>query len=248
VLAQLGEGPAVAADDALVRYALERDRLAHVQLGRADGAGPTHHLVAAPLRIGRHRLRALLVVSRMPFLALHDETLQMIAVLCSAFSAAAEVSEAVAGVLAQVSACPPRLAEELCRLDRIAREHAIVSHLVLLRFDDPLRTEEQGLMAQRRARAPDVTWAYTNAQGAQRLLTLMPLAGPASVEGYLASFTEMVTSRYRDERAAPGLASLRIGVRVLALGGAAAVGATLRELVAEDVDAGRPAPVNEADA
>jgi hypothetical protein len=234
VLAQLGEAQPVQIDDALVRYALERGRLAHVQVGLADADTPTQHLVVAPLRIGRQRLQALLVVSRMPFLALHDETLQMIAVLCSAFSAAAEVSEAVAEVLVQVPACPPRLAEELCRLDRIAREHAIVSHLVLLRFDDPLRSEEQGLMAQRRARAPDVTWPYANAQRCLRLLTLMPLAGPASVEGYLASFTEMVTSRYRDERASPGLAALRIGVRVLALGGATPVGQTLRELVAED--------------
>lgn len=244
VLAQLGESPAVAIDDALVRYALGRDRLAHVQVGLADGDTPTRHLVVAPLRIGRQRLRALLVVSRMPFLALHDETLQMIAVLCSAFSAAAEVSAAVAEVLVHVPACPPRLAEELCRLDRIAREHGIVSHLVLLRFDDPLRTEEQGLMAQRRARAPDVTWAYTSAPGGQRLLTLMPLAGTAAVEGYLASFTEMVTSRYRDERAVPGLASLRIGVRVLALGGTTAVGPTLRTLVAEDSESGATARVN----
>ena len=234
VLAQLGEATAVEFDDPLVQYALSREGLAHVQVGLPDGPLSTRYLVVAPLRIGRQQLPALLVVARMPFLALHDETLQMIAVLCSAFSSAAQVSEAVAAVLAQVGHCPLRLAEELGRLDRIAREHAIVSQLVLLRFDDPARSEEQVNMAQRRARAPDVNWAFADEAGRHRLLTLMPLASAAAVEGYLARFTEMVVGRYRAEVAAPSLAGLNIGVRVLTLGGERPLGEALRLLMADE--------------
>jgi hypothetical protein len=234
VLARLGEAAPVVFDDPLVQYALSRGGLVHVQVGLPDGQTSSRYLVVAPLRIGRQQLPALLVVARMPFLALHDETLQMIAVLCSAFSSASEISTAVAEVLAQVGHCPVRLAEELGRLDRIAREHGILSQLVLLRFDDPSRSEEQAIMAQRRARAPDVNWAYTNAQGRHRLLTLMPLASATAVEGYLARFTEMVVGRYHAELASPGLVGLGIGVRVLALGGKTPIGQALRELIAEE--------------
>ena len=234
VLARLGEAAEVGFDDPLVQYALRRNRLAHVQVGLPAGPASTRYLVVAPLRIGRQQLPALLVVARMPFLALHDETLQMIAVLCSAFSSAAQVSESVATLLTYVKQCPLRLAEELSRLDRIARDHAIVSQLVLLRFDDPLRSEEQANMAQRRARAPDVNWAYVDSLGCHRLLTLMPLASAAAVEGYLARFTEMVVGRYHAEVATPSLAALRIGVRVLALGGDLPLGEALRRLITEE--------------
>jgi polysaccharide biosynthesis protein PelD len=234
VLARLGESAAVVFDDPLVQYALQYNRLGHVQVGLPDGPMSTRYLVVAPLRIGRQEIPALLVVARMPFLALHDETLQMIAVLCSAFSSAAQVSESVATVLSYVKQCPLRLAEELSRLDRIARDHAIVSQVVLLRFDDPLRSEELVRMAQRRARAPDVNWAYVNSHGCHRLLTLMPLASSAAVEGYLARFTEIVVGRYRAEVAAPSLAGLLIGVRVLTLGGDLSLGEALQHLIAEE--------------
>lgn len=250
LLAQLGDDPLPELDDPLVRFAIASERLAHLQIGLPDDTAPTRYLVAAPLRIGQARSAALLVISRMPFMALHEETLRMIAVLCAAFSSAADVARDQAQLLAELPGCPMALAEELCRLDHLAREFQITSHLVLLRFDDPARAIEQAGMAERRARAPDVIWPFEAPGERRRLLTLMPLTGREAVEGYLSSVTELITARYPRESAGVngtghgnsnsngtgtgtgGLGALGIGAEVLALG-QGPLGASVRAFIGE---------------
>lgn len=218
VLAHVGQQVPVSPSDPLVTYALTNRRLAHVQSGQPAHEARTEHLVAAPLVLGPRREQALLVVSRMPFLALHDEALELMAVLCSSFSDAALVSEAVPALLRQLPQCPIEFAEEANRLDRIAREFKIPSQVVVVTFEDPERAATQRRLAERRARTPDVIWPYSLSGGRERLVTLMPLVGRTAVDGYLNSLANFLAQRQGMGVERGELAAMRIRVRVLPLG------------------------------
>ncbi len=230
VLASIGAPIEVDADDALLLHALEQQRLAHVQSGLPAGTAPTRHLAAAPLLVGPQRQPALLVVSQMPFLAFHEEAMQTLSVLCSAFCESPRIGARMPALLLQLPGCPAEFAEELCRLDDIARDHAVASHLVALTFNDKARGEAQRSSAERLARSPDVVWARSLGDGRHQLLTLMPMAGEASVRGYV----QRLQRQLQPDAAAMGgdapaaLAGLRS--RSLALG-RGATGPALRRLL-----------------
>lgn len=220
-LASVGQPVTVRLDDPLVRFALDQHRLAHVQAGFPAHEAATTHLVAAPLVLGTHREQALLVVSRMPFLALHDEALELMAVLCSSFSDAALVGDEVPGLLTHLPDCPVEFAEEASRLDRIAREFKLPSQVVVLTFGDPEHAASQRRLAERRARSPDVVWPHALEDGRERLVTLMPLVGRAAVDGYLRSLASYVAERQGLAPHQADLATLGIHHRVITLGQAA---------------------------
>lgn len=217
-LASVGQPVTVRLDDPLVRFALDQQRLAHVQAGFPAHEAATTHLVAAPLVLGTHREQALLVVSRMPFLALHDEALELMAVLCSSFSDAALVGDEVPGLLTHLPDCPVEFAEEASRLDRIAREFKLPSQVVVLTFNDPVHAASQRRLAERRARSPDVLWPYALADGRERLVTLMPLVGSAAVNGYLVSLAAYLAERQGLPVQQADLSTLGIQNRVVTLG------------------------------
>jgi polysaccharide biosynthesis protein PelD len=217
-LASVGQVVPVDLDDALVRHALDHHRLAHVQAGFPVHEAHTDHLVAAPLVLGTHREPALLVVSHMPFLALHDEALELMAVLCSSFSDAALVGDDVPGLVAQLPDCPVEFAEEASRLDRLARQFRLPSQVIVLHFCDPVHAASQIRLAQRRARTPDIVWSGAVQDGCQRLVTLMPLVGQAAVDGYLHSMASYLAERQGLEPKQADLGSLGIRSRVVTLG------------------------------
>lgn len=217
-LASVGQSVPVKLDDPLVQYALDQRRLAHVQAGFPFHEAATNHLVAAPLVLGTHREQALLVVSRMPFLALHDEALELMAVLCSSFSDAALVSDEVPGLLAHLPHCPVEFAEEASRLDRIAREFRLPSQVVVLTFEDTAHATAQRRLAEQRARSPDVVWPYALDGERERLVTLMPLVGRTAVDGYLLSLAGYIAERQGLAPHQADLATLGITARVLTLG------------------------------
>lgn len=217
-LASVGQPVTVRLDDPLVRFALDQHRLAHVQAGFPAHEAATTHLVAAPLVLGTHREQALLVVSRMPFLALHDEALELMAVLCSSFSDAALVGDEVPGLLTHLPNCPVEFAEEASRLDRIAREFQLPSQVVVLTFGDTEHAASQRRLAERRARSPDIVWPHALEDGRERLVTLMPLVGRAAVDGYLRSLASYVAERQGLAPHQADLATLGIHHRVITLG------------------------------
>ncbi len=224
-LASVGNPVPVDLKDPLVRYALEQHRLAHIQAGTPHQEAATDHLVAAPLVLGTHREEALLVVSRMPFLALHDEALELMSVLCTSFSDAALVSDEVPVLMAKVPGCPVEFAEETSRLDRIAREFKLPSQVVVLTFNDPKHAALQRRLAEHRARAPDVVWASALEGGRERVVTLMPLVGRTAVDGYLRSLANYLAERQDLDPRQLDLSMLQIQHRVLVLGQAPLVSA-----------------------
>lgn len=196
------------AGDPLIGFALERRRLAHVALDDERTDGGSCYLVVAPLSDMSGSMRALLVVDRMPFFALHEETLQMLNLLLGYYADGLSASELAAPLRARFADCPLDFAFEMARMWRVRVESGVASALVTLEF--PAGDEGRELMQQiaRIQRSLDVVWRVDGGDR-PRLLTLMPLAGSAAVEGYLAR----IDSWLRQHRGS-GLDDSGVGSRI----------------------------------
>lgn len=182
-LASIGENSAFAADDLLVRYALDNNTLAHVQTEGLH-AESSRYLVASPLASSSGEMVGLLVVERLPFLSLNEETLRFLAVLLGYYADAVVQGPTVRAVQAIVPACPQLFAGELARLHRIRMETGIQSTLTALVVEPGLRQTEIVLETLRQSRQLDVIWDFEEG-GRRYVLTLMPLHGEAAMSGYL---------------------------------------------------------------
>lgn len=183
--AWLGSPFDIEATDALIAFARERRGLAHVALEDGAATDGTRYIVVAPLADMAGRMRALLVVERMPFFALQEETLQMLNLLLGYYADGLSASALAAPLRARLADCPLDFAFEMARMWRVRCESGVASALVTLQFAPG--DDGRELMAQlaRVQRSLDVVWRVDREDGAY-LLTLMPLAGSAAVEGYRA--------------------------------------------------------------
>ncbi len=188
----LGAGFDVDPSDALIAFALERRRLGHVALDEERAGSGSRYLVVAPLSDMRGAIHALLVVESMPFFALHDETLQMLNLLLGYYADGLSVSELAAPVRAEFPECPVDFAFELSRMWHVRLDSGVSSALVTLEFPPDTQDEDLALQISRMQRSLDVVWLFRHSTGA-RLITLMPLAGSAAVEGYLARIDNWLT-------------------------------------------------------
>lgn len=194
--------------DPLVRFALEHGRLAHVALDGDAAHSGSRYLVVAPLTRLDGEACALLVVERMPFFALHDETLQMLNLLLGYYADGLSASALAAPLRARQPECPVDFAFEMARMWRVRTESGVSSALVMLSFPAGESGQDLALQIARIQRSLDVVWRVERADGA-RLLTLMPLAGSAAVEGYLARIDNWLT-----QHRGGGLDHCRVGSRI----------------------------------
>ena len=181
--AQLGAPFELDAGDSLVRYALAQDQFSHIQSEGSERR--SRYLVAAPITGGDGVQRALLVVDRMPFFALTDDTLQTLNLMLGYYRDGLDARLTAQPVLAAVPDCPMEFAFELMRVWRIRVESGVRSALVALVFGQKESFEDLPFAVRRQQRSLDVTWLI-EADPAQILVTLMPLASLSGAEGYLA--------------------------------------------------------------
>ena len=169
--------------DPLITFALERKELSHVALDEVEQRGRSRYLVAVPLKDATGMLQALLVVERMPFFALHEETLQMLNLLLGYYADSLNAARIAEPILRAVPACPPAFAFELMRVWHIRRAAGVRSALVALEFRSQPGFDDLALQIERLQRALDSVWACASAHG-RVLFTLMPLAGESAAQGY----------------------------------------------------------------
>lgn len=181
--AAVGEISALDHADPLLRYALERGQLAHVQTEGLPGDS-SRYLVVAPLASSADEVHGLLLVERLPFLSLNEETLRFMAVLLGYYADGISMGRCVQPLLQQLPQCSPLFANELLRLHRIWQEAGIPSMLVALTVAPGLHQQEIMQEAQRQTRQLDVVWEAT-LPGLRCLLTVMPLHGEAAMTGYV---------------------------------------------------------------
>jgi hypothetical protein len=137
----------------------------------------------------------LLVVEKLPFFALNDDLLKLLSVLIGYYADGVQAAAVVREVTAVVPDCPPELALDLVRLHRIRAEVGIESALVALVFersDIALDIYEQ---VRRTRRGVDLAWELATPRH-KAIVTLLPLAGTAAVEGYLRRIESAIMSQH----------------------------------------------------
>jgi hypothetical protein len=178
-VAVLGEPFALDPLDPLVRYALDQGRLAHVR-DVLDHASSRYRVVA-PAAAKGEAPTLLLVVERLPFLALHEETLQSLNLLLAYYADGLAMKRLAAPLLAHYPDCPPAFALELMRLARLWRENRLASSLVVFHFTPKALAADLPRALSRLSRGTDLEWFV---EPSARLLVILPLTGEAGAEGY----------------------------------------------------------------
>jgi hypothetical protein len=210
-VACLGQGRELDAHDPLLALMLEHNRLCHVQTATLPAAS-SRYLVVAPVTSAEGARKGVLVVERMPFLALNEECLQLLAVALGYYADVVRLPAAVRQLQRKLPDCPLSFAAELLRLDRVYRECHIASTLVALGIDVSVAHQEQLfgeiLLQQRHL---DTNWPL---QGRQRkiLLTLMPLHGGEAALGYRRRLEQRLQERFGVSAASPGITLISASV------------------------------------
>lgn len=199
--AKVGDPPQVKANDTLLEYALEKRTLAHLQtegLGSADI--PTEHLVVAPILTSADEVLGVLVVTRMPFFALNEDTLRTMSLLLGLYADSVVVSDKVTEVMTKVPRCPYDFADELVKLVRLQKDYSINSHVVVLAFGQHPERVDMILFATRLRRRFDVQWQFGGGdREATGIANLMPLASELAVRGYLERMENALKDRFGRE-------------------------------------------------
>lgn len=195
ILSAIGAAQPLAIEDPLVRYCLEKRELSHVQMDALRGAAHSRYLIVAPVATGDGTLIALLAVEQMPFLALHAEALATLAVLLGYYADALQVSRAARIMQRALPGCPLEFADELNRCHRLWREAGVHSSLLLVKFGAHPDVQAFQALLRREFRDLDMLWEIAQARGSA-FLVLLPLAGPAGVEGCLARIEASLEHRH----------------------------------------------------
>ncbi len=181
--ATIGTSQALFLKDPLVTYALERNELCHVQSASLQEE-QSRYLVVAPLVATNKECFGILVVERMPFLSLNQETLQFLSVLLGYYADNVKLIPLAMKILRDNAGCPLEFASELLRLERIHRESGLPSSITALVISDSPARQDIFAEAIRQRRQLDINWDI-RLSDRDILITIMPLHGDAAVTGYL---------------------------------------------------------------
>lgn len=196
ILGAIGSARPLAVSDPLVTYCVAKREVSHVQMDELRGAAHSRYLVVAPLQDTDGRLIALLAVEQMPFLALHAEALATLGVLLGYYSDALAVSRAARIMQRALPGCPLEFADEVNRCHRMWSRARVYSSLMLVKFGTHPDSAAYASLLRRQFRDLDVLWEIPLSRG-HVFLALMPLAGPAGVEGALARLENALDQRYQ---------------------------------------------------
>jgi hypothetical protein len=195
--AKLGEPPMVKGNDSLLEYALEKRTLAHLQTEDIGKEIPTDHLVVAPILTSADALLGVVVVTRMPFFALNEDTLRTLSLLLGLYADSVVVSDSVGQVMTHVRGVSYDFADELVKLQRLQRDFGINSHCVVLQFAPHPERVDMILFATRLRRRFDVQWQFGGSERQSTgIANLMPLASDTAVRGYLERMEGALKDRF----------------------------------------------------
>ena len=178
-------------DDPLVRDAVEAGTLSHLAAALAAGASPSSYAIAVPMKTFDDELIGLLAVERVPFFALNEEMLQTLNLLVSYYVDGLDARKLAAEIQSEFPACPDDFAAELQRLWRVRQGSLTGSSITVLEFLPRPELDDLAFQIGRQRRSLDVTWLIDLPQR-KVLVTLMPLAGAAESEGYIARIEQWV--------------------------------------------------------
>jgi hypothetical protein len=211
-VAALGDPPELARDDPLLAFVLENGGVAHIRTDAIVSTATTPHIVVAPIAAGNGRLLGVLAVSRMPFFALTQDTLQLMGVLLGSYADNLEGGAGLASVASALPDAPEEFVDELARLIRIQRDFGVGSHMVVILFGDSPSALDAHQLVLRQRRSPDVVWSPQGTSNLAAFVNILPVSGSASVDGYL-----LRTETSLRDTFAMGFQDLRIRTYVIPL-------------------------------
>jgi len=195
-LAVCGRGGVFVEDDQLLKAAMESGNTAYQAANRLRWEERSHYLVIAPVRSSSGNLYGMLTVTEMPFLALHRETLQVLAVLLAYVADHAEAVSAAQPVLAVYPDCSGPFAAELMKMVRLHRELDVPSTLVRVSVPTTPQLENICTVLKDQQRGLDHTWQRDTPAGVQ-FITLMPFSGMGAAEGYRTRISDVLLRQFR---------------------------------------------------
>lgn len=181
--ATLGTPQSLQSHDALLKYALEHNELCHLQTEGLQNT-ESHYVVAAPLMATNQKCIGVLLVERMPFLSLNQETLQFLGVLLGYYADNVQLLPLAMKILRDNPSCPIDFASELLRLSRVQHDSGLPSSITAFVISDSPHRQDICAELVRQHRQMDIHWDI-HLSDRDIIITLMPLHGDAAVSGYL---------------------------------------------------------------
>ena len=190
-MAKLGDPPPLAESDPMLGYSMKHRGVSHIESVPSD---PGDHLVMGPIPGGNDDVLGLVVVSRMPFIALNRDSLQFMALLLSYYGDILQATPGIERIRKTLPDCPYDVAEELTRLSHIAHRVGVESHLIVFSLcgDD---AEELLSHIQRTQRSLSMTWR-TERLDLLLLVVVLPLASRAAAKCYLQRMEKLLSDRF----------------------------------------------------
>jgi hypothetical protein len=209
LVASLGDPEDLSSDDELITLALESGSLAHIAVDDAGLKHRSNQLVVAPLIAGEQKLIGVLAVSRMPFLSLNSENLQMLLVLLGYYADNLGSAPGVARIHTQMPGMPFLFAQEMARMMNLHSTIGMDSHLVVMRCRGN-RSHEIVDSFLRIKRGLDLYWK-TLVQDQPVLVVLLPFASISATDGFLERLDGWLDSHFNGDILSLGISLQVIG-------------------------------------
>lgn len=203
-LATCGQGAALRKDDLMLRSALESAHTAFQTANRLKEGEESSYLAVAPIRTSSGHVLGLLLVSEMPFMALHRETIQIMGVLLAYSADNIEAADIARSITSVYPDCPTDFGAELVKMTRMRRELDIISTLAVINLESGPRCEEICQLLERQQRGLDHGWRRTLDWGCQ-FVTLMPFSGTSAAEGYQMRLDSTLKKQCQSSLQSPGI-------------------------------------------
>lgn len=219
----LGTPAPLSADDELLKMALEEGELVHVADFSSVSTKASNQLVIAPVMASNRQILAVVAVSKIPFLALQAENLQLLSVILAYYADNLHSAPNLAAIRRHLPSIPPLFGDELWRMLALQERFGIDSHIVVMKFRGSIGDQIVGEFLGIK-RGIDLYW-QTVVDGLPTIAVLMPFTTPSGKEGFLGRIEKWLRTRFGGD-----FETLEISVRAIDLAGSDPLTALQREM------------------
>lgn len=183
-LAAIGKPAEFSLDDKLFKRAIEEKQLSYLAVNTLKPNEVSRYLVVAPLWTAESKLLGVLIVTHMPFLALHEEMLKVLGILLSYFADDIAAAQQAVRIQERYPDCSSFFGSELTKMFRLHKEAGIDSSVIVYYFPKHPQRQDIIFLIQKNKRALDVVW-QTVCEDEILFYILLPLTERNMLQGYL---------------------------------------------------------------
>jgi hypothetical protein len=192
-LAHIGVQFALAIDDTLLQYCLEDGQTHYQAVNKLIPGCSSEYLAMVPLFIRPQQLSGLLVIKKMPFLSLNHEVMQILTILVNYYAYQLQAQQDAREIINVYPDCPVEFAAEFLRLLRLHTDTQVDSSIVAIYIRPHPQQKDIIAQLRRQIRGLDYFW-QTQRDDKEILISLLPLAGEATLDGFTLRMKNLVKS------------------------------------------------------